>query len=191
MPLIRIVLLSVYFTLISANFIRVNNTGAENLVLILEGVGHPPSAGVLITAGNYTELITLNEWEGSFYTYPEECLNAQCNYPVSRVSVAFERWMFGGFYDFFMVDLNRGFNVPASIKSITRPDCDVISCEANLLELCPEEDQIKNDKNQTVSCRTSALNYRTFKEKCPHARVDGSELDLGICASMNYELTFG
>lgn len=53
MALIRIVLLSVYLTLINANYIRINNTGTENLVLIHEAVGHPPSNGTLITTSNY------------------------------------------------------------------------------------------------------------------------------------------
>ena len=58
----------------------------------------------------------LNEWEGSFYTYPEECLAHPCDYPVTKISVAFEKYMFGGFYDFLIVDLNKGFNVPASVS---------------------------------------------------------------------------
>ncbi|RZB39339.1 uncharacterized protein BDFB_004263 [Asbolus verrucosus] len=188
--LIRTLFAVIYLTLINANSIRFNNTGIQNLVVILQGVGHPPSNGTLLTAGNYSEIIVLNEWEGSFYTYPEECLNTACDYPVTKVSVAFERYMFGSFYDFLLVDLNQGFNVPASIKSLTRTDCD-IGCDADLLAICPEEDQIKNEEGELVTCKTSVGNFQEFKKLCPEARVDGGDLDLSVCASMSYEITFG
>ncbi|KAJ3667162.1 hypothetical protein Zmor_002563 [Zophobas morio] len=191
MHLVTLLLIAASFSLIEANSIRVNNTGTENLVFILQALGHPPSNGTLIEAGNYTEFLVLNEWEGSFYTYPEECLDHPCDYPVTKISVAFEKYMFGGFYDFLIVDLNKGFNVPASIRSVSRPDCDVISCDANLLEICSEQDQVVDEAGEVVACQTSVLNYQDFKERCPNARVDGGDVDLGVCASMDYELTFG
>ena len=53
MHLVTLLLIAASFSLIEANSIRVNNTGTENLVFILQALGHPPSNGTLIEAGNY------------------------------------------------------------------------------------------------------------------------------------------
>jgi hypothetical protein len=53
MFLLKVTLFAVSLSLIKANYIRINNTGTQNLVFILEAVGHPPNNGTLIEAGNY------------------------------------------------------------------------------------------------------------------------------------------
>ena len=105
-------------------------------------------------------------------------------------------------FDWYNISHVDAHNLPLQIVPVGRSDCEVLTCQENWLESCPDEGQFKDDAGETIACvspdRDNAQSpVAQFFEACDEAYAWSGDDQHGddpspmrACAGEDWDIVF-